>query len=1154
MYSLDEIFKGSTHKSSVFSSEAVNFLEAQIYTKNLRGSEVPHVKCQIRNKEVRLNPEEAVRQLYVYTLIHDYGYPPEKIRLEHQITFGREKKRADIVILNETEYIIIEVKKPKLLDGKEQLKSYCNATGALIGVWTNGQEISYYHRKDPNIFESIDDIPKSTETLDYILSRRWTIEDLSQKDKLIHERRTLKGLIEEMENDVLANAGVDAFEEVFKLIFTKLYDEMQSGRDKSRFLEFRNYGSTDKKNDEKAEERLKHNLDNLFNRAKAYWPGVFGENETFSLTPSHLAVCVSALQDVKLFNSNLEVVDDAFEYLMNKSQKGEKGQFFTPRYVIDMCVQMLNPSEDESMIDTAAGSCGFPVHTMFYVWKKILASRGLHQSHLFTAEKKPPECEDYVKNKVFAIDFDEKAVRVARTLNLIAGDGRTNVLHLNTLDYDRWEETVKPKSWQKAYSEGWLRFTDFCEDEESYKNFTFDIVMANPPFAGDIKEDKILRKYELAKNSKGDYVSKIGRDILFIERNLQFLKPGGRMAIILPQGRFNNSSDKYIRDFISEQCRILAVIGLHVNVFKPHTGTKTSVLLVQKWDDVLCPRKEDYPIFTAAMQKPGKDNSGDKIYVKGPDGRNLTDKNGHLIVEHDLFNHEGLTQDGIAEAFIEFAKREGLSFFGDARPCEVNLPDGLEYSEVMLSEITSAGRLDAEYFSKQNIFLHAKLEAIGSRTIADYGGYLDCSAFYPSVADYYSNDRTNNIPFIRVNEINGGMINITDATVFLPEKILKANSKTMALAYPGDIVIAKGGTIAKVGLVTEDFPVYATCRDVIILRTDRLHDINKFFLWGFLYSSYGRGILMRSASQTIQPHLTLPAILAIKIPDIITIQPEIEKLYKLSVNMKREADELYSDAQAQLTHALHFDTFEISQANTAIISFSKMFDAGRYDAEYFMPKYEDYLRLLATFETTTIPDEFYVYKNSGVNYSETSQDVGVIKTKQLTNRGINTEGVESWFDNDACANSTFLRLGDVVFASMGVGSLGKVSLFDYDGPQRFVTDSTLKIYRAKEGARVKPEVLCLFLQSEIGQEIIYRYVVGSTGIINIYDRDIATIPIPIFDEKTQNDIAENVQKSFILRRKSEKLIDIAVRAVELAIEHDENFAMNYILSEEEKIS
>ncbi len=169
------------------------------------------------------------------------------------------------------------------------------------------------------------------------------------------------------------------------------------------------------------------------------------------------------------------------------------------------------------------------------------------------------------------------------------------------------------------------------------------------------------------------------------------------MAVVLPQGRFNNSSDKNIRDYIAEHCRILGVVGLHGNVFKPHAGVKTSVLLVQKWDDKLCPKVDDYPIFFATMQEPSKDNSGDKIYVKKKDviapdrhsraGGNpstpevaepidhygattqnldeyLLDTHGHLIVKHDLFNHDGLTKDGIAEAFTEFAKKEELSFVG----------------------------------------------------------------------------------------------------------------------------------------------------------------------------------------------------------------------------------------------------------------------------------------------------------------------------------------------------------------------------------------------------------------------------------------------------------------------------------------------------------
>ena len=242
---------------------------------------------------------------------------------------------------------------------------------------------------------------------------------------------------------------------------------------------------------------------------------------------------------------------------------------------------------------------------------------------------------------------------------------------MNTLDYERWEERSDEEDWRDTYNEGLKRLKKLRADKNSYKEFQFDVLMANPPFAGDIKESRMIAKYELGRKGSGKYETAVGRDILFIERNLDFLKPGGRMAIVLPQGRFNNSSDKRIREFIAERCRILAVVGLHGNTFKPHTGTKTSVLLVQKWNDdqssgAYCPRTDDYNIFFATQRKPGKDNSGEKIYrVKVTDEGidYLRDTHGHWIVDHDLFNHDDLTEDGIAEAFIEFAKKEDLSFF-----------------------------------------------------------------------------------------------------------------------------------------------------------------------------------------------------------------------------------------------------------------------------------------------------------------------------------------------------------------------------------------------------------------------------------------------------------------------------------------------------------
>lgn len=660
---------------TIFSQDSIDKLDERFFEK---GSKL-FIKCLKRKKDIQVKPEEIVRQLMIDKLINEYGYPLELIEVEYSVSFGREKKFADIVILNKKDktsvYCVIEIKKHKAKDGKDQLKSYTNATGAPLAVWTNGVEINYYERLDPNYFEPLSNIPKANENIDDVKNERFTYLELMLKDKLTEERKSLKDLIQDMEDEVLANAGVDVFEEVFKLIFTKLYDEMESADDRVnietqfKFFKKQNLELNDKQVLEKIEStdfrklefrsrgdahHTKEVINALYRKAKEKWQGIFEQGEPLRITDeNHLQICVGFLQNVKLFNSNLQVIDEAFEYLVNKSAKGEKGQYFTPRNVIDMCVYMMNPKANEYMIDTACGSCGFTVHTLFNVWQKLV-SQGKAQFANFSNQKLTSEQKDYV-NKVFGIDFDEKSVRVARTLNMIAGDGKTNVLHLNTLDYTRWEEKQKDRSWVKTYNDGYQRLLDLAVDAKNPKEFNFDIVMANPPFAGDIKDSRLISNYEVAFDSKGKKANKISRDVLFIERNLDFLKPGGRMAIVLPQGRFNNTSDEKVRSFVMERARLVAVVGLDGNTFKPHTGTKTSVLFVQKWDDEINPKLDDYEVFMAVSECSGKDNSGDEMYLTNENGERQLDEHNHLIQKHDLKE--------IAEAFEIWAKEQKLSFW-----------------------------------------------------------------------------------------------------------------------------------------------------------------------------------------------------------------------------------------------------------------------------------------------------------------------------------------------------------------------------------------------------------------------------------------------------------------------------------------------------------
>jgi len=679
---VEDILRGSSHALTIFKLGAADALE--LFLK--RGK--PYLKCFATGKDRPAKPEEIVRQLYLKMLMDDYSYPAERIAVEKPVQFGSSvhEKAADIVVWDKDDqdaaYIIVECKKPKRSDGLEQLKSYCHAEGAPIGVWTNGAETLHLHRRDPNYFQNLPDIPQASQTLSELLDEKWTLADLEKQNVLVTEQTTLKSIILDMENLVLANAGVDAFEEVFKLIYAKLYDEAQAAQGgKKRHLQFRVGGATPSE--------FKQKLNDLFDKAKAKWQGVFLPGERIDLTPEHLVTCGSYLENVKLFNSNLQVIDEAFEYLSVEAGKSKKGQYFTPRHVIDMAVKMLHPKDDEYVIDTAAGSCGFTVHAIFHVWRNE-----------FTASGPKRWQAEYASEKVYAIDFDPRSIKIAKALNLIAGDGKTNVYRANTLDPRGWSEEVRVHLRDRLQrfphdpqSDRW--------NQEQFRYFNFDILLTNPPFAGDIKDPRIIHQYELAKKPKtGTWHSKIGRDLLFIERNLDFLRPGGRMAIVLPQGRLNNTSDKETRKFIADHARILAVIGLHGNTFKPHTGTKTSLLFLQKWNndpDVgpICPKCEDYPIFFAVSQNGGKDTSGEYVYLSDDKGQPLYDLHAHPMVDHDLFNlrqylddqcEQRLTQvtteeereavqaayedrrafvpdcPGIADAFREWGREQGFTF------------------------------------------------------------------------------------------------------------------------------------------------------------------------------------------------------------------------------------------------------------------------------------------------------------------------------------------------------------------------------------------------------------------------------------------------------------------------------------------------------------
>lgn len=667
-------------------------------------------------------PEEIVRQLFLIELTEHYHYPINRLKCEQSVSFGRNGRGgADIVVYQEdgaTPWILVEVKAPSQKNSIQQLKSYLNNEGSPLGVGVNGNTITRLFRPYPKEFDdSLLDIPTEAEyqqvkddehpaasIKDIVLSRKWTLTELQKINE--NKQFNLRKIIEVLEELVLANSGADSFTEIFKLIYAKLYDEWEAENRKDKSLLFRQYKTADV---------TKREIGKLFDDAKKEWKGIFAVSDSIELTPEHLNVCIGELTEVKLFYSNLRIIDEAFEYLIPDVAKSKKGQYFTPRPVIDFCVRMINPSNKEYMIDPACGSAGFLVHTMEYVWNK----------YKMATEKVKV---NYATKYLWGIDFDEKSAKISRAIMLIAGDGKTNIFKQNSLEYPKWTPEITIE----------LGKEDLITDDKN-KHLQFDIVMSNPPFAGDIQEKSLINLYteilghrysfkidtgrvkaminaiaeefevtfteegtdnilsKIKEINKDDEIDleqeddqhfachsiaqimmdsvldgelfepqltprlkeivnfkkneskwdKVDRHILFIERIIDLLNPGGRAVVVLPQGIFNNSDEKYVRKYVTGKARIIAVIGLHGNSFKPHTGTKTSLLFLKKYEEE--EKIKDYPIFFATSKLSFKNNSGEYIFLKDKEGNVVLDENKNPVYQSDL--------SVIAEAFEEWAKK-----------------------------------------------------------------------------------------------------------------------------------------------------------------------------------------------------------------------------------------------------------------------------------------------------------------------------------------------------------------------------------------------------------------------------------------------------------------------------------------------------------------
>lgn len=563
-----------------------------------------YVKDYLTEKLVRAGPEELdARQIFEKRLVEEYGYLKNQISgagEEFYIQKGSNEKvgPADIVVFNNDKRtqdnikLIVETKRKDRKDGRKQLKSYVYPTPAEGAVWFNGAEITYFRviRKPPSYRPELVEwrnIPKRGQTWEEI-GKHKKLDDLSPDPDL---KATLKVIYYHLYTNSNLPRAERLGAEMTRLIFCKIYDELHYSED----LKF-------KAGAEESDGEVANRIKNLFDKVKekGEYEDVFSKDEWLLLDDISIAYVVSQLENKSLLKTDKDAVGDAFEVFIGPGLRGEKGQFFTPRNVVRMTVEMLNPKPNEKVIDPACGSGGFLIVALEHVWKMVEEQ----YKHL-SKERIGGMKVDVASRNFYGIDKEFDLAKVSKAYMAIVGDGRGGIFCADSL--------VNPsKEWDALM-------------REKIKLGSFDVLMTNPPFGAKIPVtgEELLSQYELGYKWKLDRetgewtkTNKIAErgippQILFIERCLQLLKPGGRMAIVLPDGILGNVSDGWVRESIQQNAKILAVVDSPPETFQPSTSTKTSVLFLQKKKDE---GDIDYLIFMAVAEKCGHDKRGKSIF------------------------------------------------------------------------------------------------------------------------------------------------------------------------------------------------------------------------------------------------------------------------------------------------------------------------------------------------------------------------------------------------------------------------------------------------------------------------------------------------------------------------------------------------------------
>lgn len=590
----------------------------------------------ITGQPVKETEKERVRQEVARQLIFEYQIAPEAMEADFPVKVEGKRKRVDIAIFDAGKEHAIETLRRAVICrpfpnvGKrsvvkirdfaqaekdlEELQGVMTAAeGCEWGLWTNGLE-RFFLRKEKRRFE-----------VRFAPHGDWPMADGTMSTPDVHaetyvrpgDENALRRAFQRCHNFIHGNEGMPkdaAFWQFLYLIFAKMYDERANRGPARKFFALASEPFT-----EEGRMKIRTRIDELFKATKRHY-GLFRDSDEITLSNRALAYMVMELARYNFSRSDVDAKGAAYQEIVGANLRGDRGQYFTPRRAVNLVVRILDPKENEKVFDPADGTGGFLVATLAHQLRRFRAEykRELGEK---TQDSILDRLRDYARTKLFGADFDPFLVRASTMNVLMAANIEGNIFHMDSL----------------AFPHGHLPGNELAKKHVPFGSV--DVLMTNPPFGSEIPitEPAILQNHQLARRwSRTDdnqwmeqtaTQNAVAPEILFIEQSIRWLKPGGRMGIVLPNGILGNPGDEYIRRWILRNCWVLACVEVPVEAFivEANVGILTSLLFLKKKTETEMDAEaqghvKEYPIFMAVAEKAGVDRRGNPLHKRNPDG------------------------------------------------------------------------------------------------------------------------------------------------------------------------------------------------------------------------------------------------------------------------------------------------------------------------------------------------------------------------------------------------------------------------------------------------------------------------------------------------------------------------------------------------------